>query len=1356
MAAQIEVDLIKFLGEMDLDSPLVVVPKGRHVNARNVEWRGIKGDMVAYNLPGTTLIWDSLPSGNNVCIGRYFDQVNNQVFFCNYNSNGNHGIYILNVPLGTVQTLIQNGINTQGDILGFDPNVTISSMDLIYGDANAGNLFLWLDSLGRPSKCNVQRYLANTYNPIKRSYLDLAKAPPRMAPKVCYENDPTVTNNQLSNNLFQFRCVWQYDDYETAVFSQPSNIPLPNQSDEQAINNDPTQNCRISVWMPTGDADVRAVQLWVQVTSDASKSDWQLIYSFEKAVMAIPDNSIYRYLFYNNTVFTSGDPAVIDQIQDYVPEAAKAGKVINGNVPSYGNITEGYGPPQLNVSLSTQNIIPPADNFNGILFFAAQGGLDSDGPGNQIILYLTGAGTNDGSGNPTTLPAMVRTWIVDCGDSNGVSKKFQYDNDTETNITNILNGLKASAVTNGFTVVSQGTNSLTLSYTGSSGEGIVLYSTSNIKNSTYVQNQAEFAYPHQDLEMWAMVYFDAKGRTPGAFIFPGNILNTLPDLTGNTIPLNQMTINHRPPIWARYWAPARGLQSANSLFWICNQTFVNTDLNTGIQYAYVGISNMQTYNQDIEAADPVVRYDFAPGDRIQFMAQYPVATTNPPPNPPPSNQLQIQNDYAIVSVEDAPILNGIIQPGSFIKIVYPTADIGPNFNFGSALGLTQAQTDNFQRYYIRIYGTVKLASGTTTEEYFEFARLYAIGNHGTANAFHIANAQTQTDDLSQPAIVTTSDGNFFKRHRNVPTGINYQIDVLTCAVSAHSQVFEMPATDNNSAGVPGVVDNTQYQIQQQVQNGVNFGPGQFPQYSPTNADQAIFWNKLSIPQTLRLSGQITFNSTISGTLFCALYFMNSMNVPPTQLQYLIKNFNATEPDDGTALTPYTDNVDVQIAIPPNTQAWLFYGFLPSQDENFTLVVAGYKLNFQVINPINIPIIESSFNDQYNIITNPNGRPFIYDENAGTFTYLTRWRYGQAYQQGTSINNSNKFFPDNYDEFVNGWGGIVRLLTDWNKNLIVCQERRIGVVGVYSKFITNQEGQSQLVVSNDIITQNNIQYYAKPFGLSNQPNAIASFEYAIYGVDCLTGIIWRLSQDGLTPLSQNYRVQTWSGNNMPSYLNAQPGSYTPGGTAKILGAFHTKKHTYHEYILVAQQGIGVNGDTLLFDEDNNAFTGYADYNPDMIICAGNTLISWKNGAIYYHNNTTTGNYSSYYGINYYPSVSMIFNDKTELIRKFNAMAYDSLAVWEAFNIGDISTSYFNQFTGLQQLSQLIAQDFNIEEGRFFAALLRDYNSGQNGMTALFNGDFLLGQYLLAKLTYRGNNSNFIHNPRITWDISNKTF
>ena len=139
-----------FLGKLDTDSPDTKIPKGFHRDARNVIFRGIGNEWRAESALGTTEIFNSLlPYGTNKTIGWIYDSVNQRLIFFNYNSNGNHGIYVYYTTIGTFQTILANGSGTQGDVLGFTTSY-ITSVDIYYaepgGQAGEGDLLFYVDS----------------------------------------------------------------------------------------------------------------------------------------------------------------------------------------------------------------------------------------------------------------------------------------------------------------------------------------------------------------------------------------------------------------------------------------------------------------------------------------------------------------------------------------------------------------------------------------------------------------------------------------------------------------------------------------------------------------------------------------------------------------------------------------------------------------------------------------------------------------------------------------------------------------------------------------------------------------------------------------------------------------------------------------------------------------------------------------------------------------------------------------------------------------------------------------------------------------------------------------------------------
>jgi hypothetical protein len=1164
------IDEYPLLGKIDLDSPDHKIPRGWHRTARNGIFRGQEGNLRFESALGNTPVTNPyLPSsGINKTIGWHYDSVYYRLFVFNYNSNANHAIYVYYTQTQAWSIVLANGSSTNGDVLGFTTSY-LTSIDIYYQEEGLGDILFYVDCLGRPTNLNITRYINNTYINIQRSFIDVAKAPPQMPPKCTYENDYTVSVNNLQNALFQFKERFVFDDNQKSVYSTGSEVPLPWQSQNYDLTGTATTytNARIGIYIQTGDETVTYLEIWGRQVTDITavvnnnaepSPDYFLIASLNKSQLNIPNNSIYRFSFYNNGLYSYGDINEELQLFDYVPQIANCQALLNGDVPIYGGITEGYNNVAITAYGSASLVAaPPQYVVNGLMFLASCNGVDSGGEGTQITMYMSGVGVNDGSGAALTLQyetgGATIQYFVNVQLANGTSVSFSY-NSSSSNIPTVLTGLGAAAAAQGFTVLGVPSNS-----TG--GYQLTIANTSNvILTSTYLvftpitgqslQNSAFFCYVTKCAYDFAIQYYDLKGRTNGAQPFVGNPIVIPEDLTGTLMPLLQFNILNRPPTWAAYWQLLRSqnLTYSKRLEWISNQTFTNLDLNTNLEYAYIGISNMVDYDEDIEAATPVVSYQFQHGDRVRFEIQYPVGA-----NPV---TLTTGLDFQITSVVVDPLINGVTQIGTFIEIPYPTASISGNFNFG---------TDNFQNYKCLIYGIEQTNTAQNTV-YYEFGKCFGVGNAGTSTAFHMGNLQSQTAALTQPAIVVTSDGDFFWRQRNVPSGLIYYLNLVSTSFPTSPETFWITPPN-------GTVINPQYTLQLQPSQPFSlFGP----------PPPLLFTNSTTTPIRLRLTWDMTVQcaGNSSSTIQVCGYTSNMpLNADGSlDFQYLIKTFYIAL---GENLAAYDLPVDGYLTVPANLGIWVIIYIVGSNVKN-----GAAQLKFQVLNNIYIPIIESSLSDKYSIITNSNSRPSVYDPNALQQYFSTLLRWGLAAQVGTNINQTNRFYPQDLDELDKSYGDIMRL-RQRKRELRIFQYRRCGVMGVYNSFIKDNSGTNQLVVTNNIITVNNVQYYEGEYGIGNQPTSLISSGFVDYFFDPVKGFFCRLSLDGIVPISETNKIQTYAGT-LTEYL--QDYNYEWGGNSAIIGAFNFVKDRDSEAIFMMQGGTSSTFQTTTLSYYNPAPSG----------------------------------------------------------------------------------------------------------------------------------------------------------------------
>jgi hypothetical protein len=353
--------------------------------------------------------------------------------------------------------------------------------------------------------------------------------------------------------------------------------------------------------------------------------------------------------------------------------------------------------------------------------------------------------------------------------------------------------------------------------------------------------------------------------------------------------------------------------------------------------------------------------------------------------------------------------------------------------------------------------------------------------------------------------------------------------------------------------------------------------------------------------------------------------------------------------------------------------------------------------------INQNCIDPNFSDYFLSKVNSNGRAFIYDSNANQVTYPVIYRWSLAYQTNTNINNSNRFYPANYDELDRSWGAIKRMMV-WDRVLTFFQERKCGQTGIYQKFISDTTGGSQLITTDSIITSNNVQYYAGNYGVGNQSDAVVQSGYVYYFPDPIRGEMCRLSKDGITPLSEIYKMETWSGRVLPNYLNNYP--YTYGGNARITGVFNKRKDNVGEYICILQRGDSasgpIGGESLAFDETRNSFTSFYDFAPDNMVCAENTLYSFYNGVLYKHEGAAQ---NTFYGQVFDSEITRVFNHNFIEKKTFLAVGEVASTIWDCPQIYTNMVSYGS----VVQQSSLIIQDFDRLESTFNANLLGDINS-----------------------------------------------
>jgi len=1276
-----QIDIKQFNAEMDTDTPNENLGAGSHKYAKNIVWRGKQGDMRPEGVMGLTQIPYNAPAGTEECIGRFYDEKRGRIFSFIYNSGALHSIrqYTIN-PTGTgaIAAIIQVGVQTDGDILGFTLNGKIYAVKILYGDDEQGDTLYWNNSQKEPCQINIKKALAGTYGTIKRSYIDVAKAPAMLPPAVVYENDASVTVNNLRKKLFLIRTRPRFLNKEKPVYSAISAMPLPINYADTAIDKDPTKNCRIAIVIPTGEADVTDIEVAAAILPDASVNadevtGWFTIANLNKSELSISSNDLYTLRFYNNQVYLPCDPVDTSQLQDLVPLEANGLEFLNGNVPCYAGIKEGFNKTVI-LGSSTSGSVSQRTTQLPYIFVASQSGDSGFGTGNIHAVVIGAPVVGDVFNIYTTGATITFTCTV-------------------ATTANVITGLSAAAVVAGFTVVSSDTENLTIIKTNESLQRVL---------STPVTRAVtdSFVYDRNSRYNYALEYLDENGRTIGSetnTTLPVQTINYTESTGTPNIPKITLSISSRPPLHARYFhiTRSRNLSKLAKLEWVSDRTYKDAT------YAYISIENLNSFIKENPSAAHLA-YDFSPGDRIRFMKVLSGTT----------NTVYTAQDFEIQAQVLTPTISGEVRDGQFIKILLPATS--GTFDFGS---------NDFQNYFIELYTPAK-STAEGLDKYFEFSERYTIGNWGTVTAFHQGMTQNQTADLVTPALFEFTQGDYYYRNRIINTGAKLEYIITAGAINSgrHTMGVNFDTRDFTDATI------TTGNSPLQNLSGWTFA-------SSTRA--LIIMTGGAVTTRFRAKGTITVDAADDDTYY--FFFQDNTGA--------ITYVNAIR---GLAVGKQTFTIDCTFQLAASQHI----SFLGWSDSDYTNQKTFFQTDLEITieRPYTVGVIDPNFSDFFTSKVNSNGRPSIVDIDAAQIFKGGLLRWGLEYLKDTNINQTNRFREVNFDDIPTDNGDIVLLDADGDVLRIV-QQMAVGRKGIYGKIIQDSDGNNTLVTTDEILTKNNITYYENKHGIGNQPLSFIKSRVAAYFINPVTGEQIRLSAAGLDSISVQNKGQFY----IKSLLSKYNSEYlrANGSVAKIIQHFDY----FEDQCMTMMQagtlsGEAIDNNCLAWNEKRNAYASFHDLNYEMAISAGDFTYFWKAGQMYIQNDKI--NRCRFFGTQFYPSVTIVFNKDEAIRKKYLGLGYQSKGIWQSPVNGDINSSTINPQTNLRQISQLKEVDFTLEETIQTAAFWFDANSMANAQEALVNGDFVGGNWLEIKLTYMGSGESYLYLPYVTYEISNRNF
>ena len=182
------------------------------------------------------------------------------------------------------------------------------------------------------------------------------------------------------------------------------------------------------------------------------------------------------------------------------------------------------------------------------------------------------------------------------------------------------------------------------------------------------------------------------------------------------------------------------------------------------------------------------------------------------------------------------------------------------------------------------------------------------------------------------------------------------------------------------------------------------------------------------------------------------------------------------------------------------------------------------------------------------------------------TYLEERRcngfiWSGIYNSNSGVNDLNQFIQaEAITKDVNpGYGCIQKMHARDNDLVAFCEDR---VLKVYANkdALFNADGNTNVVATNRVLGA--VKPFVGDYGISKNPESFASDSYRSYFTDASRGAVIRLSQDGLTAIS-DAGMSDWFSDVLPKYAKV--------ANTKLIGSFDNNKQEYNLTLMSGEFG-----------------------------------------------------------------------------------------------------------------------------------------------------------------------------------------
>lgn len=294
-------------------------------------------------------------------------------------------------------------------------------------------------------------------------------------------------------------------------------------------------------------------------------------------------------------------------------------------------------------------------------------------------------------------------------------------------------------------------------------------------------------------------------------------------------------------------------------------------------------------------------------------------------------------------------------------------------------------------------------------------------------------------------------------------------------------------------------------------------------------------------------------------------------------------------------------------------------------------------------------------------------------------------YSGIYNSISGVNNLNQFIAGlGITKDLEPIYGSIQKLYARDTSLVAFCEDKVFRILADKDALYNADGNVNLVSTNRVLGE--AATFAGEFGISKNPESFAQYGFRVYFADKARGAVLRLSNDGLTEISEKGMTDF--------FVDAFAVNATP-----VIGSFDESTSAYN---------IKLNNESVSYKERVDGWPTRLSFDPEFAVSLNNEYYTFKNGEIWEHSNETRNNF---YGSQESSQVTVVFNDAPSSIKNFKTLSYEGTERWTAAiatdkQNGTISTwrdneGIYHNFIKGENLSlavvngQLNSKDFSVQ-------------------------------------------------------------